>query len=114
MENLSPPLDPLFHALADPTRRAVVHRLGRGEATVGDLHAPFEMGLPAFLKHITVLETAGLIETRKTGRVRTCTLRRDRLAAAEAWFREQRDLWKTRFDQLDDLLDDLAGDDDDT
>lgn len=104
MDNHRRYLDPLFHALADPTRRAVVAELGKGPASVSDLADPFPMGLPAFLKHITVLEEAGIIATRKQGRVRTCTLQEDRLAAAEAWFREQRDLWASRYDQLDDLL----------
>lgn len=102
-------LDPIFQALADPTRRAVLQRLGSGPASVSDLGAPFDMGLPAFLKHITVLETAGLIETEKTGRVRTCALVPDRLAAAESWFQDQRALWKTRYDQLEGLLETLKG-----
>ncbi len=110
MENQSTHLDPLFHALADPTRRAVVARLGQGPASVSDLAAPFPMGLPAFLKHITVLEEAGLIGTEKVGRVRTCTLQEDRLAAAEDWFREQREQWKSRYDQLDELLAELTKD----
>ncbi|MBF9044906.1 metalloregulator ArsR/SmtB family transcription factor [Rhodobacterales bacterium HKCCE4037] len=114
MENNSPRLDPVFQALADPTRRAVIGRLGQGPATVSELAEPFSMGLPAFLKHITVLEDAGLIGTRKVGRVRTCTLREDRLAAAEDWFQEQRDLWATRYDQLDDLIETLKDTDDET
>ena len=109
-----PPLDPLFHALADPTRRAVVAELGKGPASVSDLAGPFPMGLPAFLKHISVLEEAGLIATRKQGRVRTCTLQEDRLAAAEAWFQEQRDLWASRYDQLDHLLTSLQDNSDET
>ena len=102
-------LDPIFQALADPTRRAVLQRLGHGPASVSDLSEPFDMGLPAFLKHITVLEGAGLIETAKVGRVRTCTLVTDRLTAGENWFQDQRALWKTRYEQLDGLLATLQG-----
>ncbi|WP_373355630.1 ArsR/SmtB family transcription factor [Pseudoroseicyclus sp. CXY001] len=104
MENHSDTLDTLFQALADPTRRAVVQRLGQGPAAVSDLAEPFQMGLPAFLKHISVLEAAGLVSSIKVGRVRTCTLEEQRLEAAAGWFEEQRDLWKARYEQLDDLL----------
>ncbi|GHF62968.1 ArsR/SmtB family transcription factor [Seohaeicola zhoushanensis] len=109
MENNIPPLDSLFHALADPTRRAVVQRLGAGPAAVSELAEPFGMGLPSFMKHLGVLEDAGLIQSAKTGRVRTCTLNPDRLAAAERWFEEQRQLWDVRYRQLDALLGAMQG-----
>lgn len=104
METIHANLDPVFRALWDPTRRAVVHRLGAGPATVSDLAEPHDMGLPAFLKPIGVLEAVGLIDTAKSGRVRTCTLNEARLGAAEIWVRAQRDLWRTRHRQLDDIL----------
>ena len=96
----APDLDGVFHALADPTRRAVVGQLLRGAAPVKHLSAPFAMGLPAFMKHLAVLETAGLIRSVKRGRVRTCHVNADRLAAAEGWLGEQRAIWQGRTDRL--------------
>lgn len=98
------PLDGVFHALADPTRRAVIARLLAGPAPVKMLAQPFAMGLPAFLKHLAVLEDSGLIESHKEGRVRTCRLQAARLAAAEAWLAEQRQLWEARTDRLADYV----------
>ena len=109
MDNYGAALDSVFHALADPTRRAVVQRLGRGAATVSELAAPFDMALPSFMKHIGVLETSGLIVSKKIGRVRTCTLEQKRLTAAERWFDEQHALWKSRYENLDTLLQTLNG-----
>jgi DNA-binding transcriptional ArsR family regulator len=97
-------LDTVFHALADPTRRAVVARLGNGPASVSDLAAPFEMALPSFLKHIRVLEDSGLVRSRKEGRVRICTAQPARLAAAEAWLSEQRAIWEARTDRLEQFV----------
>jgi DNA-binding transcriptional ArsR family regulator len=94
-------LDSVFVALADPTRRAVVRHLGRGPASVGDLAEPFAMTLPSFMKHVRMLESSGLILTRKSGRVRTCTLNRERLALVEDWLTEQRALWEQRTDRLE-------------
>lgn len=113
MDNKSVELDAVFHALADPTRRAVLHRLGKGTATIGELAEPFDMALPSFMKHISVLERSRLIVSRKIGRVRTCALDRERLIAAERWFGEQHLLWQTRYSKLDSLLANLKGDDDD-
>ena len=93
-------LSPIFAALADPTRRAVVSRLLTGAAPVKRLAEPFGMGLPAFLKHLTVLENSGLIRSEKRGRVRTCHLNAARLAAAEDWLFEQRAIWQGRTDRL--------------
>jgi DNA-binding transcriptional ArsR family regulator len=98
------PLDSLFHALADPTRRAVVHRLLSGAAPVKRLAEPFDIGLPAFLKHLAVLEGAGLIRSEKRGRVRTCHVNADRLGAAERWLTEQRAIWQGRADRLADFV----------
>ena len=109
MENHSLALNNVFHALADPTRRSVIARLGRGSASIKDLAEPFGFGLPSFLKHIKVLEGSGLIASAKVGRVRTCTLNRENLTAAEQWFEQQRMTWQSRFDNLDDLLTNLKG-----
>jgi DNA-binding transcriptional ArsR family regulator len=109
MDKYGVALDSAFHALADPTRRAVVQRLGRGAATVGELAKPFDMALPSFMKHIWVLEASGLIASTKAGRVRTCMLEREKLAIVERWFDEQRALWASRYQNLDDLLENLNG-----
>jgi DNA-binding transcriptional ArsR family regulator len=90
MEQYSDRLDGIFQALADPTRRAVLARLGRGPASISDLARPFEMALPSFMKHIHYLEGSGLIRTRKEGRVRTCVIEKKQFAAVEAWLTEQR------------------------
>lgn len=104
MENYQDSLDAAFHALADPTRRAVVSRLMRGPAAVTELARPFDMGLPSFMKHLRVLETDGLITTQKLGRVRTCRVNSQKLAAAESWLSEQRELWQARTDRLADFV----------
>lgn len=114
MANYLVSLDSVFHALADPTRRAVIQRLGKGQATVSELAEPFGMALPSFIKHIGVLEKAGLIRSKKVGRVRTCVLERRRLAAAERWFHEQQAIWASRYQNLDNLLEKLTGEDHET
>ena len=100
MDNNQTALDTVFHALADPTRRAVIQKLGRGSATVSELAKPFDMALPSFMKHIGVLEASGLIGSNKVGRVRTCKIKSKKLAAAETWMSEQRALWEGRMDRL--------------
>lgn len=99
-------LDGVLIALADPTRRAVVTRLGRGPATVGDLARPFPITLPSFMKHVRTLETHGLIRTRKSGRVRTCELDRARLDVVGHWLDEQRQVWEGRTDRLEQFVTD--------
>ncbi|MFY7067371.1 ArsR/SmtB family transcription factor [Nocardiopsis changdeensis] len=99
-------LDEVFAALSDPTRRAVIRRLGRGPASVGELAEPFPMSLPSFTKHVRMLESSGLIRTHKSGRVRTCTLDRDRLSLVEDWLTEQRALWERRTDRLEQFVTD--------
>jgi DNA-binding transcriptional ArsR family regulator len=99
-------LDEVFAALADPTRRIVVRRLGQGPASVGELAAPFPITLPAFLKHVRTLEASGLVRTEKTGRVRTCTLVRERLALLDDWLAEERRIWDARTDRLEALVTD--------
>jgi DNA-binding transcriptional ArsR family regulator len=97
-------LDDVFRALADPTRRQVIERLGSGAASTSQLAAPFSMALPSFIEHLGVLERAGLVTSTKTGRVRTYELDLSPLAEADGWLAEQRRLWARRLDQLDDLL----------
>jgi DNA-binding transcriptional ArsR family regulator len=99
-------LDDVFAALADPTRRAVIQRLGRGTASVGELAEQFPMTLPSFMKHVRILEAGDLIRTRKSGRVRSCTLNRDRLALVEDWLAEQHRLWEQRTDRLEQFVTD--------
>jgi DNA-binding transcriptional ArsR family regulator len=93
-------LDDVFAALADPTRRAVVGVLGRGSASVGELAQTASMTLPSFMKHVRTLERCGLIRTAKSGRVRTCTLDRERLGVVDGWLAEQRAIWEGRTDRL--------------
>lgn len=100
-------LDTLFAALADPTRRAIVARLTGGEVTVSALADPHDMALPSFLKHLTRLEEAGLIKTRKEGRIRICTLHPEALATATTWLEDQRALWEARLDRMEALALDL-------
>jgi DNA-binding transcriptional ArsR family regulator len=94
-------LDDVFSALADPTRRAIIARLSQGEASVGELARPFDMALPSLMKHIRVLETGGLVESEKHGRIRTCRLAPDAMKEAENWLAEQRAIWAARLDRLE-------------
>jgi DNA-binding transcriptional ArsR family regulator len=97
-------VDEVFVALADPTRRAVISRLGHGPASVGDLAHDFPMTLPSFMKHVRTLEDSGLIRTAKAGRVRTCELDRARLAVLQSWLDEQRRVWEARTDRLEQFV----------
>lgn len=101
------PIDAAFAALADPTRRAVVERLGAGPASVSTLAADHSIALPSFMQHIRLLETAGLIRTEKQGRVRTCTLEIPALAAVEHWIIDRRRTWEARLGRLGTYLDHL-------
>lgn len=89
-----PRLDALFQALADPTRRAILSQLARGPASVSDLAQPFDMALPSLMGHLRKLEDAGLIDTRKDGRVRTCAIVPEAFAPVRGWLDEQRALWE--------------------
>jgi DNA-binding transcriptional ArsR family regulator len=100
MDNRSSDADRVFAALADPTRRAVVQRLGRGPGSVSELARGFPIALPSFMKHLGVLEASGLIRTRKTGRVRSCELDRARLAIVGDWLEAQRRSWEANTDRL--------------
>jgi DNA-binding transcriptional ArsR family regulator len=93
-------LDLVFHALGDPSRRAIVERLSRGPAGVSELAAPLDMSLPAVLQHVQLLEASGLVESEKVGRVRTCRINRKTLRAAEQWIARRREAWERKFDRL--------------
>jgi DNA-binding transcriptional ArsR family regulator len=93
-------VDEVFAALADPTRRAILERLRQGEASVSELAKPFNVSLPAVAKHVRVLERAGLLTHRKTGRVRRCRIRADRLKLAGNWLETYRDFWSVRLDAV--------------
>jgi DNA-binding transcriptional ArsR family regulator len=97
-------LSAVFGALADPTRRAIVHRLASGEATVGELAQPFDMSFQAVSKHLRVLEHAGLVKRSKRAQQRPCRLRLEPLASASGWLGDFRQLWESSFDRLDDYL----------
>ncbi|MFY0568685.1 ArsR/SmtB family transcription factor [Archangium lansingense] len=101
MEQYPEQLNGIFQALADPTRRAVLRRLGKGPASISELAEPFDMALPSFMKHIHLLEESGWIQTHKEGRVRTCTIEKKSFAAVEEWLSEQRALWEGRTDRLE-------------
>jgi DNA-binding transcriptional ArsR family regulator len=101
MDKYGAGLDRLFGALADGTRRAIVLRLCEGETSVSELAKPFAMTLPNLMKHLRVLEEAGVIETAKQGRVRTCALRAEALDNVEEWAAAQRAVWSQRFDRLE-------------
>ena len=104
MANNQTPLDSVFHALAD-------QQLGQGTATISELAEPFDMALPSFMKHISVLEASGLIGSKKVGRVRTCKIRPKKLATAEKWMNQQRELWKGRTDRLVEYVETQASED---
>jgi DNA-binding transcriptional ArsR family regulator len=97
-------VDEVFAALADPTRRAILARLRLGEASVSELAAPFPVSLTAVAKHVRVLERAGLLTHRKTGRVRRCRIRADRLRLATDWLDAYRGFWGNQLDALADYL----------
>lgn len=109
MPNQTIALDRVFYALADPTRRAVLERLCGGPAAVSELAQPFEMALPSFTQHLNVLEDCGLVRSEKSGRVRTYRLAPKPLQAAEGWMVEQRGIWETRLNQLDNYLKKMKG-----
>jgi DNA-binding transcriptional ArsR family regulator len=96
----SVPLDQVFHALADPSRRGMVERLSRGPASVSELARPLEMSLAAVVQHLQVLEASGLVRSQKVGRVRTCRIEPAALGAAEQWISERRAGWERRLDRL--------------
>lgn len=99
--------DATFAALADATRRGVLEQLARGDASITDLADTFDMTLTGMKKHVGVLEQAGLVRTKKVGRVRTCTLAPRRLQEEAAWIERYHRLWSERFDELDKVVEEL-------
>lgn len=100
-------LDASFAALSDATRRGVLEQLGRADSSITDLAEKFHMTLTGMKKHVGILEQAGLVATEKVGRVRTCKLGPRRLAEETAWIEEYRQLWDARFDELDQVVEEL-------
>jgi len=104
MPNNNSDLSAVFHALADPTRRAILAKLALGPMTVSDLAQEHDMALPSFTQHLKVLEKCGAVHSQKSGRVRTYELTPEPLADAQSWIDQQRHLWTQRFDQLETYL----------
>ena len=100
-------LDASFAALSDATRRGVLERLARADASISALAESFDMTLTGMKKHVSLLEQAGFVTTEKVGRVRTCRLGRHNFEAEMAWMEEHRRLWSARFDALDKIVDEL-------
>jgi len=100
-------LDASFAAISDATRRGVLEQLGRADASITELADRFHMTLTGMKKHVGVLEQAGLVTTQKVGRVRTCRLGLSRLAEETAWIEEYRRLWTSRFNALDQIVEEL-------
>jgi DNA-binding transcriptional ArsR family regulator len=96
--------DEVFHALSNPTRRKVLERLSVGPASVSELAAPFDMQLPSFVQHLSVLEESRLVRSKKRGRVRTYELAPERFKAAEDWLAERRQEWEARLDRFDEYV----------
>jgi DNA-binding transcriptional ArsR family regulator len=94
----------VFHALGDPTRRAIVEKLSAGPVSVSRLAQPLQITLAAVVQHLQVLEESGLVQTEKVGRVRTCHIESKGFSVAEKWINDRRALWERRFDRLGKLL----------
>src|SRR6266513_2747395 len=97
-------VDRVFHALGDPTRRAMIEKLSEGPVTVSRLAKPLAITLAAVIQHLQILEKSGLVRTEKVGRVRTCRIESNGLNVAERWIADRRSLWEARFDRLGKLL----------
>lgn len=104
MAKQDPDLSLLFHALSDPTRRRMLTRLAQGPAPVSELAGPTGLRLPTVMRHLSVLEAAGLVATQKDGRVRSCAIVPEALAPMRDWLDEQRAIWEARLDRLDDYV----------
>lgn len=104
MQTQSVAIDRVFHALGDPTRRAIVERLSQGPVSVSRLAQPLDITLAAVVQHLQILEASGLVQTEKVGRVRTCRIEPKGLSLAERWISERRSLWERRFDRLGKFL----------
>jgi len=97
-------IDRLFHALGDPTRRAILDRLSQGPSSVSTLATPLEITVTAVAQHLQILEESGLVHTEKLGRVRTCRIEPAGFSALEQWIRDHRSIWERRLDRLSELL----------
>ena len=97
-------VDRVFHALGDPTRRAMIEKLSEGPVSVSKLAQPLDITLAAVVQHVQVLERSGLVRTEKVGRVRTCSVEPKGLTVVERWIADRRSLWEARFDRLGKLL----------
>jgi DNA-binding transcriptional ArsR family regulator len=104
MPRKKPDIDRIFHALGDPTRRAIMEKLSAGPISVSQLAEPLDITLAAVVQHLQVLEDSGLVQTEKVGRVRTCRIEPAGLSAAEQWITDRRSTWGRRLDRLGDLL----------
>jgi DNA-binding transcriptional ArsR family regulator len=104
MQTAQQSIDGVFRALSDPTRRRVLEQLSKRATSVSQLAEPFAMALPSFVEHMKILESTGLVRSKKVGRVRTYELVPGRLKLAENWLHKQRALWERRLDQLDTYL----------
>lgn len=104
MTKHDPDLSLLFHALADPTRRSILSHLGKQPARVTDLAGPTGLRLPTVMRHLSVLEEAGLISTSKDGRIRTCAIVPEALEPVRSWLDEQKAVWEARLDRLDAIV----------
>ncbi len=100
-------LNRLFSALSDPTRRAVIEQLANGRASVSELAAQHDMAMPTFLRHIKVLEEAGLVRSMKKGRVRTCNMQAAAMNEMQGWLAWQREVWEGRLDRLQAMAEDI-------
>jgi DNA-binding transcriptional ArsR family regulator len=98
------PVDRVFNALGDPTRRAIVEQLSRRSTSVSELAKPLEITLAAVVQHLQVLEDSGLVRTEKIGRVRSCHIKPEGLQVLDRWLTQRRTLWERRFDRLGDVL----------
>ena len=110
MAKYDPDLSLLFHALSDPTRRMMLSRLAKGPAAVTELADPTGLRLPTIMRHLSVLEAAGLVSTQKDGRVRSCAFQPQALQPMRDWLEEQRAIWEARLDRLDDYVTQLMKD----
>jgi DNA-binding transcriptional ArsR family regulator len=104
MPRLKVNIDRVFHALGDPTRRAIVERLSEGAMSASRLAVPLDITVAAVVQHLQILEKSGLVRTTKVGRVRTCRVEPAGLSVAERWISDRRSMWERRFDRLGDLL----------
>jgi DNA-binding transcriptional ArsR family regulator len=104
MARAKPKIEAVFHALGDPTRRAIVERLSEGPSSVSHLAAPLGITVTAVSQHLEILEECGLVHTEKIGRVRTCRIERAGFSALEQWIRDRRTIWERKLDRLGDLL----------